>query len=308
MVDVRTRRPAPVGGGAPPAAMRRRGPLTPLFFLIPYLLLFGMFVAVPAVYGLYISLHEWDYLLPGKPFVGLDNYAALFDPASPVHDNFWTSMKATGIFTVGSVPPLVVLPLGVAIILNRRFPGRTFFRAVFFLPFVLGVAVISVMWRILLDPNLGFVNHLFGLDIPWTTDLPWAWVSLIGITVWWTLGFNAVIYLAGLQDIPRELYDAASVDGAGAWHRFVHVTLPGLRPVAVFVTTTTILASANMFGQALLVTQGAPGVETRTAIMYIAQEGLVDYRMGSAAAMSYVLTFILIVVSVINFRIFRSRS
>lgn len=291
---------------APP--VRRRGRLTPLFFLIPYLLLFCMFVAVPAVYGLYISLHEWDYLLPGKPFVGLDNYAALFDPDSPVHDNFWTSMKATGIFTLGSVPPLVVLPLGVAMILNRRFPGRTFFRAVFFLPFVLGVAVIGVMWRILLDPNLGFVNHLFGLDVPWTTDLPWAWVSLIGITVWWTLGFNAVIYLAGLQDIPRELYDAASVDGAGAWQRFVHVTLPGLRPVAVFVTTVTILASANMFGQALLVTQGAPGIETRTAIMYIAQEGLVDYRMGSAAAMSYVLTLALIVVSVINFRIFRSRS
>src|SRR5690606_37603264 len=112
----------------------------------------------------------------------------------------------------------------------------------------------------------------------------------------------------GLQDIPRELYEAAAVDGAGGWHRFRHVTLPGLRPVAVFVTTVTILASANMFGQALLVTQGAPGVETRTAIMYIAQEGLVDYRMGSAAAMSYVLTLALIVVSVINFRIFRSRS
>ncbi len=176
------------------------------------------------------------------------------------------------------------------------------------MPFVLGVAVIGVMWRILLDPNLGFVNHLFGLDIPWTTDLPWAWVSLVGITVWWTLGFNAVIYLAGLQDIPRELYDAAAVDGAGRLQRFAHVTLPGLRPVAVFVTTTTILASANMFGQSLLVTQGAPGVETRTAIMYIAQEGLVDYRMGSAAAMSYVLTLVLIVVSVINFRIFRSRS
>lgn len=308
MVDVRIRRPAAAGVNSPAAAVRRRGPLTPLFFLIPYLLLFTTFVALPAVYGLYISLHEWDYLLPGKPFVGLANYAALFDPDSPVYDDFWTSMKATGIFTAGSVPLLVVLPLGVALVLNRRFPGRTFFRAVFFLPFVLGVAVIGVMWRILLDPNLGFVNHLFGLDIPWTTDLPWAWVSLIGITVWWTLGFNAVIYLAGLQDIPRELYEAAAVDGAGGWHRFRHVTLPGLRPVAVFVTTVTILASANMFGQALLVTQGAPGVETRTAIMYIAQEGLVDYRMGSAAAMSYVLTLALIVVSVINFRIFRSRS
>ncbi|WP_053175773.1 carbohydrate ABC transporter permease [Nonomuraea sp. SBT364] len=306
MVDLRARSAAVVS--VAPRPVRRRGRFTPLFFLAPYLVLFCLFVVVPAIFGGWISLHEWDYLLPGKPFTGLDNYLALFDPDSRVSGDFWTSMKATGIFTVASVPPLVILPLGVALLLNRRFRGRTFFRAVFFMPFVLGVAVISVMWRILLDPNIGFVNHLLGANIPWTTDLPWAWISLVGITVWWTLGFNAVIYLAGLQDIPAELYDAAGVDGANRWQRFVHVTLPGLRPVALFVTTTTILASANMFGQSFLITKGAPGVETRTTIMYIAQEGLRDYRMGSAAAMSYVLTLVLVAVSVINFRLFRSRS
>jgi multiple sugar transport system permease protein len=293
---------------------KKRGPgLTPYLFLLPYAVLFTTFTLVPAVYGLWISLHEWDYLLPGKPFVGLDNYQALFDSASPVFDFFWQSMSATGIFTVASVPLLVVVPLGIALLLNRSFPGRTFFRAVYFAPYVLGVAVIGVLWRFLLDPNLGAVNSLLGaVGLPdgtaWTTGLPWAWVSLVGVTVWWTLGFNAVIYLAGLQDISRELYDAAKVDGAGRWAEFRHVTLPGLRPVLLFITINTILASANMFGQSYMITQGAPGVETRTAIMYIAEEGLRNYKMGSAAAMSYLLTLALLVISLITFRLFREKD
>jgi multiple sugar transport system permease protein len=304
----------PVAARETPESPRRRGPgLTPYLFLSPYLLLFLTFTLVPAVYGLWISLHDWDYLLPGKPFVGLANYEALFSSASPVFEFFWQSMQATGIFTVFSVPFLVVVPLGIALVLNRSFPGRTFFRAVYFTPYVLGVAVIGVLWRFLLDPNLGAVNALLtavGLPegTPWTTDLPWAWISLVGVTVWWTLGFNAVIYLAGLQDIPRELYDAAKVDGGGRWAEFRHVTLPGLRPVLLFVVINTILASANMFGQSLLITQGAPGVETRTAIMYIAQEGLRNFKMGSAAAMSYLLTLCLLVLSLIVFRLFREKD
>jgi multiple sugar transport system permease protein len=304
----------PVAARETQESPRRRGPgLTPYLFLLPYLLLFLTFTLVPAVYGLWISLHDWDYLLPGKPFVGLANYEALFASASPVFEFFWQSMEATGIFTVFSVPLLVVVPLGIALVLNRAFPGRTFFRAIYFAPYVLGVAVIGVLWRFLLDPNLGLVNALLsavGLPggTPWTTDLPWAWVSLVGVTVWWTLGFNAVIYLAGLQDIPRELYDAAKVDGGGRWAEFRHVTLPGLRPVLLFIVVNTILASANMFGQSLLITQGAPGVETRTAIMYIAEEGLNNYKMGSAAAMSYLLTLSLLILSLIVFRLFREKD
>jgi multiple sugar transport system permease protein len=137
--------------------------------------------------------------------------------------------------------------------------------------------------------------------------MPWAWVSLVAITVWWTLGFNTVIYLAGLQDVDRELYDAAKVDGAGPWQRFRNVTLPGLRPVFLLVIVTTLLASANMFGQALMVTQGAPANETRTAVMYIAQEGFRNFRLGSAAAMSYVLSIFLMALSVIVFWLFRRK-
>jgi multiple sugar transport system permease protein len=286
---------------------------TPYLFLSPYLLLFLTFTLVPAIYGLWISLHEWDYLLPGKPFVGLDNYQALFSSSSAVFEFFWQAMQATAIFTVFSVPLLVIAPLAIALLLNRSFKGRTFFRAVYFAPYVLGVAVIGVLWRFLLDPNLGAINAMLGglglpNDIPWTTGLPWAWVSLVGVTVWWTLGFNAVIYLAGLQDISRELYDAAKVDGAGKWAEFRNVTMPGLRPVTLFVVINTILASSNMFGQAYLITQGAPGQETRTAIMYIAEEGLRNYRMGSAAAMSYLLTLALLIISVITFRLFREKD
>jgi multiple sugar transport system permease protein len=290
------------------AGGRRSRPLTAYLFLAPYLILFGAFIIAPAVYGIWISLHDYDFVLPFKPWVGLDNYVALFTPSSRDFGDFWQSMGATGIFTGLSVPCLVVLPLGIAVLLNRKFPGRTFFRAVFFLPYVLGVAVIGLLFRYILDPNVGVVNYLLGSGIPWTTDLPWVWVSLVGMTVWWTLGFNATIYLAGLTDIPRELYEAAEMDGASRGQQFWNVTLPGLRPVLVFVITTTILASANMFGQQLLLTKGAPGTATRTIIGYIATEGLSSFRMGAAAAMSYILAIFLLIISLIVFRVFRERQ
>lgn len=286
---------------------------TPWLFLLPYLLLFTVFVIVPSVFGIWISLHEWDYTLPNKPFVGTENYTELFDPESVNAGSFWTSMRATGIFTLLSVPLLLVLPLLVALLMNRRFPGRNFFRAVYFAPYVLGVAVVGLMWRYLLDNNIGLVNFylgVFGLpdDTAWTTSVPAAWIALVGVTVWWTLGFNSVIYLAALQDIPAELYEAAAVDGASSWQQFRHVTLPGLRPILTFVTINTLIASANMFGQSYIITQGAPGRETRTAIYQIAETGLRNFQMGDAAAMSYVLTLFLMVVSVIVFWLFREKK
>ncbi|WNG33541.1 sugar ABC transporter permease [Archangium violaceum] len=291
-----------------PRPIRRAGRATPYLFLAPYLVLFGVFVVLPALYGLWISLHDWDFLLPRKPWVGLRNYQNLFSSESRDFSDFWQSMRATGLFTLFSVPFLVTVPLLVALLLNRQFPGRTFFRAVYFAPYVLGVAVVGVLWRFLLDPNIGLVNQSLSATIPWTTAVPWAWISLVGMTVWWTLGFNAIIYLAGLQDIPRELYDAAKVDGATRWQQFLHVTLPGLKPVLLLVLTMTILSSANMFGQSYLVTRGAPANETRTAIMFIADTGLRSFRMGSAAAMSYVLALTLLVISAFNFRLLRQED
>jgi multiple sugar transport system permease protein len=294
-------------------AIRRGGALTPYLFLAPYLVLFVVFIGLPAIYGIWISLHNWDFLLPGKPWVGLSNYTELFSSGSRDSSNFWHSMLATGVFTLLSVPFLVALPLFVAMLLNRKFAGRAFFRAVYFAPYVLGVAVVGVLWRFLLDTNIGLINYYLekigiGGTTPWITALPWAWISLVGMTVWWTLGFNAIIYLAGLQDISPELYEAAKIDGANRMQEFRYVTIPGLRPVLVFVFTVTLLASANMFGQAYLVTKGGPANATRTAIIYISETGLREFRMGNAAAMSYILTLFLLVISAVNFRLMRERN
>jgi multiple sugar transport system permease protein len=305
VVEAPSRSEAEVARGRPVA---RHAWFTPYLFLLPFGVLFLGFVLIPAVFGLWVSFHDYNYLLPGKPWVGLRNYLDLFTPGSRDSGDYWKSMLATGIFTVASVPFLIVCPLGVALLLNRAFPGRSFFRAVFFAPYVLGVAVVGLLFRFVLDPNIGVVNYYLGHAVPWTTEVPWAWVSLVGMTVWWTLGFNAVIYLAGLQDISPELYEAARVDGASRWQEFRNVTLPGLRPVMAFVTTVTILASANMFGQSFLLTKGAPANETRTAIMYIAQTGLGNNRQGMAAAMSYILALILMGISVLNIRLQQRRE
>ncbi len=306
--------------GRDAAVARRRAvgglegsPVTPWLFLAPYLVLFTTFVLAPIGYGFWISLHDYDYTLPGKPWVGLGNYVNLFSADSVSAGPFWQAMQATAIFTVLSVPLLLVVPLGVALVMNQRFPGRNLFRAVYFAPYVLGVAVVAVLWRFLLDRNIGVVNYYLGKvglpdETPWLTSVPEAWVALVGVTVWWTLGFNAVIYLAGLQDISPELYEAAKVDGASAWQSFRNVTLPGLRPVLSFVTMITIIASANMFGQSFLMTQGQPGRETRTAIYQIAETGLRNFSMGDAAAMSYVLTVFLMALSVGVFYLFRERN
>ena len=297
------------GGGA----RRRADARDAYLFLAPYLVLFLAFVIAPLIYGIWISLRDYDYSLPDKPFVGLDNYTGLLDGSSPYADAFWNSMQATWIFTVFSVPLLLVLPLLVALVMNEKFKGRNLFRAMYFAPYVLGVAVVAVLWRYLLDNNIGLVNHYLGVlglpdDTAWLTSMPWAWVSLVGVTVWWTLGFNAIIYLAALGEIPADLYEAARMDGASAWQRFRNVTLPGLRPVLLFITSVTIIASVNMFGQSFLMTVGGPGTETRTAIYQIADTGLTNFNAGASAAMSMIFSFFLMLVSLLIFFLFRERQ
>jgi multiple sugar transport system permease protein len=145
-------------------------------------------------------------------------------------------------------------------------------------------------------------------DFPWTTQQPWVWAALVVPTLWWTLGYNTVIFLAGLQDIPAELYEAAALDGAGRWGQFLHVTVPGLRHVTVFVVTITILASANVFGQPFIITQGQPGDETRSVIMEITERGLREFDMGSASAMSTLFTVALLVITALSFLLFGRRE
>lgn len=301
-------------GGSVSSTRRRRPRRTVVayLFLAPFLVLFATFVVAPAVFGLWISVTDWSPFRDVQNFVGLQNFIGLFSPDSPISEDFWRSMGATGLFVLISVPFLVVVPLLIAMLLNQRIRAATTFRTIFFAPYVLGVAVIGVIWGYALDTQSGILNHLLGMvglpdNIPWTVNVPWVWVTLVGVTVWWTMGLNTVIFLAGLKGINGDLYEAASLDGAGAWRSFTAVTLPGLRPVMLFITTTTVLASANMFGQSYLLTAGGPGNTTRTAIMYIADQGLSQNNMAPAAAMSYVLFAFLAIISVINFRLQRER-
>ena len=298
------------GTGAPRRRPQRLhgNPFVPWLFLAPFLLLFVGFVVVPAFYGLWISLHDWDFTLERRPFVGLQNYKDIFDSEAVISEPFWNGMRNTGLFVLLSVPFLVSLPLALALLLNREFPGRTFFRATFFAPYVLGVAVIGVMWRYLLDGQFGFINFIFGTEIQWTTSQPWAWIALVGVTVWWTIGFNAIIYMAGLADIPTEHYEAASLDGASPWQKFRYITLPGLRPVLIFIFITTVLASANMFGQSYLITNGGPTESTRTVLMVMTDLGFSQSRAGAAAAESFVLALFLALVSVVQFWLLRDRG
>jgi multiple sugar transport system permease protein len=305
-------RPTQAGTSPSRRKLRLHSPLTPYLLCAPYLVLLLAFVLGPGIFGIWISLHDWDFMLPAKPFIGLQNYQDLFDPQSVTYERFWNGMKATAVFTVASVPFLVAIPLGIAILLNRKFRFRGLFRAMIFAPFVLGIAVVGVLFNYLLDTQYGLINFFLGLvgipEIAWTQTQPAAWVGLVGMTVWWTMGFNTVIYMAGLQDIPAEQYEAAEIDGAGRWGAFRAITLPGLRNVLVFIVTTTVLASANMFGQSYLVTNGGPGDTTRTAIMVMTQEGLRAFKMGSASAMSYMLAIFLGIVSVIIFFLMRERK
>lgn len=301
------------GAGSRPEITRKiryGSPLTPYLFVAPFLVLFCVFVLAPILVLAYSSSRQWILGFDTGGFVGEENYATLLSGKGVLSEEFWSGMKVTTIFTVLSVPLLVVVPFGLALLLNLRFPGRTFFRAVYFAPYVLGVAVVGVLWHFLLDAHVGPVNHLLGsLGLPdsiaWTTSLPAGWVSLVGVTVWWTVGFNAVIYLAALQDVPSELYEAARIDGTNAWQRLWVVTIPHMRRVLQFVVVITIIASANMYGQSALITNEQPGGGTRTAIGYIAQTGMQSYDIGMASTMSMILAVCLIAASLLVNQIFR---
>lgn len=297
---------------------KRKIPLTPYLFILPHLIFFLVFVAYPFFSGLYISFFQYDYLRPeATTFVGLQNYLNLFKAGSVKFIEFWNSMRVTLIFVISSVPFLVLIPLGLAVLLNVKAPGRNFFRAMYFAPWVLSVAVISLIWWWIFQSQGGLLNYylkLWGLATPrWLSTMPYAMVSIVIATIWWTMGYNMIIFLAALQDIPPELYEAAEMDGANGWQRFTRITLPMLRPVLVFIIIITIIASFNLLGQPLMMTRGDPrqptgGGATEPVMLRIFNEGFVRPFQGSAAAMSVIVAIIMMVFSFVNFRIFRQRD
>jgi multiple sugar transport system permease protein len=287
---------------------RKKVSIVPYLFIAPHLLFFTAFLAWPFVYGIYISLFRFDFLQPNnRPFIGLKNYADLFNPESVPFEKFWNALGNTGEFILWSVIPLVGIALLLAVLLNRNYPGRGLFRTIFFAPYTLSVTVASVLWWWIFQQT-GIVNQAFQLigmnPVNWLGDLPGAWAAITIATVWWTIGFNTVIFLTALQEIPKSLYEAASLDGANSWQQFLHITIPMLRSVLVFVLTITLIASANLFGQPYLMTGGGPADGTQTVIHRIFFEGILRSQMGRAAAMSILVALMLLVLTYLNFKFF----
>jgi multiple sugar transport system permease protein len=283
-------------------AVRQQEAWSAYLLLAPYLAAFVLFTVVPSVYGLYLSFTDFRLGAVHLHWTGLDNFAyVLTDPL------FRTSVGNTVVFVLESTPALIVIPLALAVALNQRLPLRAFFRGAFFLPFTLSVSIVSICWWWLLDPHFGpvyFYLRELGLHPPaWASSPQLAMAAVIVATVWWTAGYNMVLFLAGLQDIPLHLYEAARIDGAGGWRQFWTVTLPLLRPTTLFVIVIQLIASFQVFGQVYVMTGGGPGNSTRTVIQYVYETAFVRLQMAEGAAAAWMLFLIILVFSMGQFKL-----
>jgi multiple sugar transport system permease protein len=292
-----------------PARTRRardpRGGRVGLLFTAPFFVLFVLFLFWPIVSAVRTSLLD-DSLVGGSSWAGLDNYSELLGDS-----NFWAAMWHTALFTLLSVPPLVLLALGLALLVSRVTRMQWLFRLAFFAPYVLPVAVVVLIWNWLYQPGFGLINSYLtslGLgEVNWLGQPGVAMISVVIATVWWTVGFNFVLYLAGLQEIPRELYEAAATDGATPAQQMRRITLPLLSSTTVLVTVLQVIASLKVFDQIYLMQQGQAGPQnsTRPAIQYIYESGFSQYRLGYASAMSFVFFLVVVLVGVIAARLVR---
>jgi ABC-type sugar transport system permease subunit len=277
--------------------------LIPYLFITPNIVVFAVFMFAPILLAFYISLNEWTLI--GYPtFVGLGNYLDLLkDP------EFWRAFLNTGIYTVGTVPTSIVLGLAVAVGLNRKLPGRTLLRSIFFVPVIISLVAVALIADWIFNDNYGIINtalNAVGIgSVPWLSSSKWAMASLVITTLWIRLGFNMVVYLAALQSIPAELYDAARVDGAAAWKRFRHITWPLLRPTTFLLVIINIIYSLHVFDLIYVMTGGGPGFSTTVLVQYIYQMGFTEGQMGYASAIGVVLYLLLLVITVFQWRVTR---
>jgi multiple sugar transport system permease protein len=281
-------------------------------FILPHFAVFIFMIGIPFFYNIYLSLS--DYTFGGsETFIGLDNFGRLADPDDFHFPVFWNGLVNTVIFVLLSTPMLVIGGLFLAILVNGKYRGRNVFRAVYFVPWTLGIAVVGLLWWWIFNGSFGLLTNFLtsvGIASPqWLTTNPWAWITILLATLWWTVGFNTIVLLAGLQSIAVELYEAATVDGANRWQQFRSITVPSLRPVLLLVVTLQVIASFNLVGQPQIMTGGGPGHETRSVLQYVYETGFTaggQYQLGQAAAMALVVAAIMLVVSIVNFRVFRS--
>jgi len=281
-------------------------------FTAPALLLIGGFFFVPVIAGLLLSLTDFDLYAIGDPsavrIVGLANYRQLL--AQP---QFWQALGNTFLFVGLGGPLSVLVSLGAALLVSHRrvrFPGL--FRSIFFMPVVTTLVAVAIVWRYLYHTQYGLVNAGLALlhlpPVDWLGDPRWAMPAIIVMTVWKNFGYNMLIFVAGLQSIPEELYEAAHLDGASTWSRFVHVTLPGLAPTFLFVGVTTMLGMFQMFSEPYVMTQGGPLRSTTTVVLMLYEEGFRWWRLGMAAAIAFVLFVIMLIGTVLQMRLQKERA
>ena len=275
-------------------------------FILPYLVIFIGMIVIPLFWGINLSLQKADLFGPGE-FVGLDNYRRLFD-----NRIFLQTVGNTFYFVLLTVPVLVVTGLGLALSLNREAPVQNILRGIFFSSTVLSVTIVTLIWRIIFIPNDGLMANIFthfGMEpIAFLSDPDWSLISVAIATIWWCIGLPMMLFVAALQQIPKDLYEAASIDGANRLQTFMNITLPSLFKTIVLVTIIEIVMQFQLFGQALLMTQGGPNNSSRSIVMFIYDAGFRRWDIGSAAAASQILFLLILVAAMTQFIVARKKG
>jgi multiple sugar transport system permease protein len=270
-------------------------------FLSPWFLSFLVFGLFPIAFSFFLSFHDYSPLRPDQMrFVGVDNYAEALTSGT-----FWVAMRNTLFFTFGTLPFTTVIALGLALCLDRAFPGRAIFRAGFFMPTVVSVVVLALVFKGIYAPGgpLNGVLGLLGLPQPaWLLDPRTALPSIMAMDVWAASGYYMVIFLAGLKSIPQELYESAELDGAGFWSRFWGITLPLLRPTFLFVLVVNTIRSLQIFTEVFVMTRGGPLDSTLTAVFYLYEEAFFRFRLGYASSVAYLLFGLTLAIALVQFR------
>ncbi len=281
-----------------PAYIRRQG-IKALWFLLPNLIGFAILNLYPVFRAAVLSFTNWDGFKK-KDFIGFANYVNLFGDTT-----FLISLKNTLLYTLLTVPVAVLLGIGMALLMNSKFRTIKIFRTIYFLPQVTSMIAVGLVWSLILANNgpLNQLLMLLGNQNPpkWISSTQWALVSVGMVSVWRAMGYNAIIILAGLQGVNAELYEAAKLDGANSWQRFLHITLPGISPTIFFVLVNQMISSCKVFDIIMAMTQGGPGRATNVLAYFVYQRSFTDYRFGYACAAAFILFGIIMIFTVVQF-------
>lgn len=280
-----------------------RNTLTGWSFILPNFVGFAVLTMLPVAVLFYISFTKWNVFRKTATWIGPKNFVQMWNDGV-----FWTSLWNTLYYTVFHIPLTLAAALGLALLLNRRLRGVAFFRTVAFFPYITSIVALTYVWNLLFSPEYGPINaflRVLGIGDPpgWTVSAHWSMPAVILVGTWREMGYYMLIYLAGLQTIPTQLYEAAKVDGSNAWQRFWHVTVPGLRHTTFLVTVLLTIGSFKVFDLILLLTNGGPGQSTLVVSQYIYQKGFEENQFGYASAISIVLMAICFLVTIVQYRV-----